>query len=139
MMTGINIWAVLVCGVLAMVFGMIWYGPLFGKTWMRIVGATAMDEAKRKEMQKKAGPLYLVQFLLVLFQVYVLARIAGPTGAIGVRSALWVWAAFIMPTVAGSSMWNNDTRNIAWARFLTQAGYQLLCMIAFGFILGSWH
>ena len=139
-----TIWAVLACGVFAMVLGMVWYGPLFGKTWMRIVGATDMDMQKRKEMQKKAGPLYLVQFLLVLFQVFILSRFIGGTEMIGgimqasVGSAFWIWAGFVMPTIAGAAMWNNDSRKIAWARFLTQAGYQLICFIAFGFILSVW-
>jgi hypothetical protein len=134
-----NYWAILVCGVLAMVLGMIWYGPLFGKTWARIVGATDMDEAKRKEMQKKAGPLYVVQFALVLLQLFVLSHLTGLTAIEGIESALWVWVGFVMPTVAGSSMWNNDSGKISWTRFLVQAGYQLVCLVAFGAILGAWH
>lgn len=129
---------VLVCGVVAMVLGFLWYGPLFGKTWMRVVGATDMDAAARKKMQKKAGPLYLIQFVLTVFQIFVLAHLTGFTWQSGVESAIWVWAAFILPTVAGSSMWNNDPRSVAWTRFLLQAGFQLLCFIVFGIILGTW-
>jgi hypothetical protein len=49
----INYWAVLVCGVLSMVIGFVWYGPLFGKKWMEIVGATFKDIEERKRMQKE--------------------------------------------------------------------------------------
>ncbi|MEK7187319.1 MAG: DUF1761 domain-containing protein [Patescibacteria group bacterium] len=135
----INYWAVLACGILSMVIGFIWYGPLFGKKWMEIVGANPKDMAARKEMQKKAGPLYLVQFLLTLFQVYVLAHfIQAWADASSLETALWIWAAFIMPIVAGSAMWNNDSRKIAWSRFLIQSGYQLVLFITFGYILGTW-
>lgn len=138
-MLEINYWAVLVCGVVSMIIGSIWYGPLFGKTWMRIIGATNQDVETRKKMQKAAGPLYVVQFLLTLFQAYVLAYyIAGWSDASGVVNALWIWAAFIMPTVAGACMWTNDSRQIAWSRFLIQAGYQLVLFIVFGLILGMW-
>lgn len=139
-MMGINLWAVLACGVISMVIGAVWYGPIFGKKWMEIVGVTAMDEAKRKEMQKKAMSLYAVQFVLSLFQAYVLAYyIAGWKEASGVVNALWIWAAFVMPTVAGASMWMNDSGKIKWARFLIQAGYQLVLFVVFGLVLGMWR
>lgn len=135
----INYLAILVCGVLAMVVGYVWYGPLFGKKWMEVVKATAMDEAARKEMQKRAMPLYAVQFLLVLFQVWVLAYyVEGFTQAPPIGNALWVWAGFVVPTVAASAMWNNDSAKISWARFLIQSGYQLVVFVMFGWILGMW-
>lgn len=134
----INWWAILICGVVAMILGSIWYGPMFGKLWMKIIGAPEMDEQKKKEMQKKAMPLYLVQFILVLFQVWVLAYyIAGWEEAPGVVNALWIWAGFVMPTVAAGAMWTNVPRKLAWAQFFIQAGYQLLCFVVFALIL-SW-
>lgn len=123
-----------------MVSGFIWYGPLFGKTWARVVGADFSDLAKRAEMQKKAMPLYLVQFVLVLLQAYILAHfIKGWAEASSVETSLWIWAGFILPTVAGTAMWNNDSSSVAWTRFGLQAGYQIICFIAFGFILGYWQ
>ncbi len=136
----INLWAVLVCGVLAMVIGYVWYGPLFGKKWMEVVGATEMDINERKKMQASAGPLYLVQFLLTLFQAWVLAYyIAGWKEASGVVNSLWIWAAFVVPVIAGTAMWNNDSAKISWTRFLIQSGYQLVIFIMFGLILGYWR
>lgn len=126
------------CGVLSLVLGALWYGPLFGKMWMQITGCTDADIEKRKEMQKKAMPLYFIQFLLVLGQLYVLSHLTGSTGLVGIKSSLWIWGGFVMPTVAGSCMWNNDSRQVAWTRFVLQAGFQLVCFVVFGFILGTW-
>ena len=135
----INYLAVLVCAVLAMVIGFIWYGPMFGKKLMEVVGVTAADLEKRKQMEKSAAPLYAVQFLLTLFQAWVLAYyIGGWQGASGLENSLWIWAAFVMPIVAGASMWNNDSSKVAWSRFFIQAGYQLVLFIMFGLILGLW-
>lgn len=136
----VNYWAILVSAVVAMVLGAIWYGPLFGKKWLEIIGADTEDLARREKMQKRARPLYLIQFLLVLFQMYVLAHyIAGWEDASGVENALWLWAAFVMPTVAAASMWNNDSAKVSWARFLIQAGYQLAIFVIAGFIIGMWQ
>lgn len=139
-MITINYWAVLTCAIISMALGFIWYGPLFGKKWLEITGATKADEATRAEMMKRANKLYAVQFLLSLFQVFVLAYyIASSTATSGISNALWIWAAFIMPTVAGSAMWNSDSAKVSWARFLIQAGYQLVLFALFGLILGLWR
>ena len=135
----INYWAILVVAVLAMVIGAIWYGPLFGKAWLKVIGATELDVEKRKEMQRRAMPLYLTQFVLVLFQMWVLAYyIAGWKEATGLANGLWIWAAFIMPTIAGTAMWNNDSAKISWARFLIQSGYQLVVFVMAGLVIGMW-
>ncbi len=135
----INYISVLACGVIAMVLGFVWYGPIFGKTWLRIIGASEADLAARKDMQKRAMPLYLVSFVLALFQAYVLAHfIKGWEDAQGTETALWIFAGFIVPTIAAASMWNNDRGSIAWARFLIQGGYYLVLFGIFGFILGTW-
>lgn len=136
----INYWAVLVCGVVAMAVGAVWYGPLFGKMWLRVTGATAQDLAAREAMMKRTKYLYAVQFVLVLFQAWVLAYyIAGWSEVSGVTNALWLWAAFVMPTVAAASMWNNDSAKVSWTRFGLQAGYQLVVFVLFGLIIGYWQ
>lgn len=139
-MIEVNFLAVLVCGVIAMALGFIWYGPLFGKKWMEIIHATPKDLEERKKMQQSAGALYVIQFILILFQAYVLAHyIQGWTDASPLENSLWIWVAFIMPIIAQGAMWNNDSAKISWARFLIQASYQLILFIVFALVLGSWQ
>ncbi len=135
----VNYLAVLTCAVISMILGGIWYGPLFGKKWMEILGTDSKDKKEIAKMQKSAGPLYLIQFLLTLFQAYVLAYyVKGWNEVSGVEGSLWIFFAFIMPTIAGFSMWNNYTKKVAIERFLIQSGYQLVLFTLFGLILGSW-
>lgn len=135
----INYFAVLTCVVLSIGIAVVWYGPLFGKKWAEIVGGNFDTLEARREMQKRVMPLYITQFLLTLFQVTILAfYIEGWKEASGLENALWIWAAFVMPTIASSSMWNNDSAKISWARFLIQSGYQLIVFALFGFVLGAW-
>ncbi len=139
-MNDINFWAVLVCAIVSMVLGSIWYGLLFGKKWMEITGASSKTAEERKKMQQSAGPLYAIQFFMSLFQAYVLAYyIVVFKGAPGIDHALWICAAFILPTVAQAAMWNNDSKKVCWARFLIQAGYQIILFVIFGLILGAWR
>lgn len=125
--------------ILAMVVGAIWYGPLFGRKWMEIIGATALDKEKRAEMQKAAMPFYAIQFALTLMQLCVLNNFIGVWGTVsGIQVALWVWIGFIVPTLAGTAMWNNNSNKVKLAQFLIQAGYQLVIFVLFGYILGVW-
>ena len=133
----VNYWAVLVCGIVSMVLGFVWYGPLFGKKWMEIVGATDMDKERRKEMQKGMWKLYLTSFVLALLQACVLARFLPLVSGSVYASIFWLWAGLVVPVLAGASMWNNDSARISWARFLIQSGYYLVLLMIFGFILGG--
>ncbi len=127
----INLWAVVVCGILAMAIGYVWYGPLFGKLWLKACNATALDLEKRKEMEKNAQKLYVIQFAMALFQAYILAY----------TPAAWflIWLAFVVPTVASTSMWNNDSSKVKWTKFLLQSGYFFVMFLVFALVLGAWR
>jgi hypothetical protein len=124
--------------VLSMVVGSIWYGPLFGKKWMEICGVSDADVEKRKQMQKEAMPLYGIQFVLSILQVYILSNLITYTNGPGIGVAFFMWLGFVMPTIAGCSMWNNNPNKVRWAQFLIQSGYQLVMFVIYGYILGMW-
>ena len=132
----ISFWAVIVCAVAAMVLGMIWHSKaLFGNKYMKALGADMnMSPEKMAEIQKKMWQLYIVQFLLVMLQAWVLAQFLW----VGVANALWIWVGFIMPTIAGATMWSARPRKDAWTIFLISAGYSLVLFIMFGLILKAW-
>ncbi len=117
----INYLAVLVCGIVSMVVGFVWYGPLFGKKWAEAIGVNMTDAEECKKMQKAAGPLYMAQFFMTLFQAGVLAyfiklysafmfvssdlgQTPARTIAVSLQCALSLWIVFIFPIVVGNSM-----------------------------------
>ena len=139
METTINYWAILTGAVLSMVLGFVWYGPLFSKKWMEIIGINPRNKVKIKAMQKHSRPLYLVQFLLTLFQVLVLAHLIADTQIVdGIARALWICAAFVIPTLAGTIMWTQKPKILKWQQFLIQSGYQLIMYTIYGIILQIW-
>lgn len=153
----INYWAVLGCAGASMAIGAVWYGPLFGRKWMEVNDLSPDDVSKREAMQKEAMPLSIVQFVLSLLQIFILSIILYVyyryTNLIGscielgqcvertttyVFSSFLIWLGFIMPTVAGLAMWNMKPARVRWTLFGLSAGYQLICLLVFGFILGQW-
>lgn len=138
-MIEVNYLAIIVSAVIATVLGMVWYGPLFGKAWLRVLKVSPNDMETQKKMKEGMMPVLATQILLTLFQVYVLAHFINAwSEASGVETALWIWTAFVMPMIAGMTMWSNDSVSLKWTRFLVQGGYQLACFLIFGAILGVW-
>ena len=133
----INYLAVVSSAILAMAVGFVWYGPLFGKTWLKITGMSSMSEEQQKRMKKDSNKLYAIQFALTLFQVWVLARsFTGVSDA--PQNMVWIWAAIVIPTLASAVMFTGDSTKVKWAKFLVQGGYQLVIFVLFGLILGMW-
>jgi len=119
----INYLAVLVCGVAAMVVGFVWYGPLFGKTWMRIMGVDNMTPEQKESMKKNMWSMYLAQFLLSLITANVLAyHIFNWAGSeSGLVVALCTWFGFVMTTTAGACLWSGKPKKLAWKMFFIKA------------------
>ncbi len=139
-MIEVNYLIIVVCAVLSMIVGAIWYGPLFGKKWMWLMNVNPADATQMAKMKKEAGKLYAIQFILSLIQVYVLFHyIVGAKDEMSpIDNVIWIWLGFIMVTLAGSSMWTNESSDKKWTRFLVQAGYQLVLFLVFGYVIGNW-
>ncbi len=133
----INYLAVVASAIIAMAIGFVWYGPLFGKTWAKVSGLSEMSEEAQKKMMKESNKLYAVQFLITLFQVWVLARsFSGSPDA--PQNMVWIWAAIVIPTLVSAIMWTSDSPKAKWMKLLIQGGYQLIIFVFFGLVLGMW-
>lgn len=135
----VNYIAVLLCGVAAMVVGFLWYGPLFGKAYMKIICPEPMSPEQKEAMKKGMWGMYLVQFVLSLITAYVLAyhiaNWAGPGTPLTV--ALCSWFGFILTTEAGAALWSGKPKKMAWNMFLITASAQLVTFVVFGLIIGA--
>lgn len=136
----VNYISVLLCGVAAMVIGFLWYGPLFGKAYMKVMGADMMSPEQKEKMRKNMWGMYFVQFVLSLITAYVLAyHIANWAGAeTPLMVALCSWFGFILTTEAGAALWSGKPKKLAWNMFFISAGAQLVTFVVFGLILGAW-
>jgi hypothetical protein len=131
-----NYIAVLVSAIAGMVIGGIWYGPLFGKAWIRLSGMTQedIDKAKQKGMAKS----YSGMFVGALVMAYVIARFVGIVGAAtfgaGFVLGFWLWLGLIAPVLLGSVLWENKSCSL-W--FLNAAYYLVEVGVMAG-ILAIW-
>ena len=131
----VNYFAVIAAAVASMAVGMIWYGPLFGKAWMKIQGITkkSMKGMKLKPAQAMTGG-----FIVSLVTAYVLAHFVGSVQATTIgaasRLAFWLWLGFAMPITIGSYLWENKPFKL----FLINGAHWLVSLIVMASVLAIW-
>lgn len=126
-----SIWHIIIAIVAFQVLGFIWYGPLFGKAWGRIIGMSFDDcnSEEKKAMQKRMIPTYILNLVssIVFILSYWFALYASLLTAFGL--ALVVYVGFLLPLLAQNALWSGKPRRLAWQMFGIQAGYQALTLI----------
>ncbi|MEK9176862.1 MAG: DUF1761 domain-containing protein [Patescibacteria group bacterium] len=141
-MIPINYVAILISAVVTMVIGFIWYGPLFGKLWSKLMGFGEMTPEKMKEMQKAAMPGYVASFVGALVMAYVLAHAlvfaSAYLGASGISAGLtagfWNWLGFVAPVTLGAILWDKGKSLTLW---YINGSYYLVVLLAMGAVLAS--
>ena len=130
----VNWLAVIVSAAVSMVVGAVWYGPLFGKRWMKEVGFTQEDIESGQ-----TWPLYGIAMFNSLCMAFVLANVvawADVTGAGGglLLGAL-MWVGFTGFTFAVNHAFEGRTL----AHWAINAGTYLVSLMIMGAILAVWQ
>jgi Protein of unknown function (DUF1761) len=134
-MIPVNGWAVLAAAAFTVVLGFLWYGPLFGKTWMRLAGVS--PETMKPGVLDLAvwiGGALLMAFGLA--HVWVAASAYTHTQGItsGLQAGFWTWLTFVVPVTAGIVVSERKPR----ALWPIGAGYYLVALCGMGVILALW-
>lgn len=133
----INYYAVITAAVATIVFGALWFGPVFGGIWMKLMGFT---KESMKAMPLSAGQAMAGGVVTAFLKAYVLAHVAiafGPM-AVGVEGAFalafWMWLGFVMPTVAHAWLWEGKSFNL----FAFKAVHGFIELLLMALILVLW-
>lgn len=136
----INYTLVIVATVVQFVLGAIWYGPLFGKAWMKIVGAENCTEEDMKKAQKQMAPFYLLQLIVTFVSTWILAMFIGyiSTANVGLTAycvAWLVWLGFLLPNVISGVIWSGTKRNLQFKQIAILGVFQLIAIMVSAWIL----
>lgn len=129
-LSGINLLAVLVAGVVHTVIGLVWFMPkLFGNSWVELTG---------KEM-KPAGrwiPAGLIGHQVMAFVLALIINLANVTNVVGgVVVGILVCLGFMATLEIGELIWEK----IPFKLFLIRVGNQLVGLASAGAILAIWR
>ena len=144
-MHDVNLFAVLVAGVVPMVIGALWYGPIFGKRWM------ALMETTEEELREGFNPLktYGVSFVLALVTAFVIAQLVaevspesvasmgggGGSAMVGVHVALMALVAFVLPVSHQSVTFEGRKAGLAWLNI----GYNGVALLGQAVVIALWR
>jgi hypothetical protein len=138
----INYLAVLACGVVAIIIGFVWYGPLFGKAWIRLAGMDKMTPEQMAAGKKKMPMMAAIQFVGALIIAGVLAHalvfastymhVSGISA--GLQVGFWNWLGFVAPVTVGMVLWEGKP----WKYWMITAGNWLVTLLVMGIILALW-
>lgn len=129
----INWMAVGAASLVGFVIGFIWYGPLFGKAWMKESGLTEED-VQNGNMAKIFG----ITFVLQVIMTYCLAMFLADDSidlAMGTFYGFLTGAGWILPTMIINNLYEQRSFKLSFI----QGGYWVVVFTLMGLILGAWR
>lgn len=129
--SAVNWLAVVVGAVVNMVIGFLWYGPLFGTTWMQWIGKSA-DEIESD------SSMYIFSAASALVTAFVLALTVAAFGATtltgGALLGAIVWLGIGASATLVYSIFEGPPLNV-WT---LHVGYQLVVFVIMGALFAVW-
>lgn len=118
---------ILLAAIGYMVVGFLWYGPLFGKAWMKLSG---ISDAKMNEMKKEGMvKTYGMMFVAALVTSFILSWLIDTMEVSGLTEALWlaaiVWLGFIATSMFTGVLFSKKP----WNLYFIESGYQLAAIL----------
>lgn len=133
----VNYFAVVTAAFSSMVLGSLWYGPLFGKLWMKLSGHK-MNSGGKNNM----GMLYGIAAVGAFVEAYILSHVLvfassymDTSGvSAGLSSGFWMWLGFVATVTLGNVLWYGQS----WKLWFLVNSYYLTSLLVMGAILAVW-
>src|SRR3989338_7746645 len=120
----VNYFAVLAGAVANMVLGFLWFGPIFGKQWMKLMGVKSNKMSKDQEA--KMPMTYSTSFALAIVMSFVMAIVIdfayANTLILGAKIGFMCWLGFVLATHANSALFENKPKE----QVMISTGYYLI-------------
>lgn len=134
----INWWAVIVCMVLSIVVGSVWFGPkTFFPMWWQALGRGDAKPGDGHPMSTVFGLTFVASFVQPLMMALFLHAIypAGATWQAGAQLGLLLWVGFVAPTFLSNRLF----AGYPWIVYLLEVGNHLVNFVLFGIVLAVWR
>jgi hypothetical protein len=140
----INFTGIAAAVIASFLFGWLWFGPLFGRTWARLMGM---------RMDAKPGPGVMVRgMLLAVVGAFLTAYVLffstnvwresvwgvgtdAPAYVYGFFSGFFTWLGFYVPMLLSAVAWEGRS----WKLFALNATYHFLNLQLIAMLVAYWH
>ncbi len=135
--SNINFLAVIAATLSTFLVGWLWYGPLFGKAWMKEIGVTE-EEVEQGDMAKIFGFSFVFEFIMAFCLAMFFYGspesaeiITAGSGAFYGFLTGFGWIFFAMAV-------NSLYEQRSWKYIFINGGYWTVAFTIMGLILGAW-
>lgn len=131
----INYLSVLAAAAAIMGVGALWYGPVFGKHWMKMRGLKPESTRTMKLSARKAMAFACLAALVTAFVLALLIRLLNPIGAGGAfMLALLVWIGFVVPVKSNEVLFEEGDLKL----FLFHIAQSFVAILIAALVLTLW-
>ena len=125
-------WIAVVIGMLlSMVAGALWYGPVFGKLWLRLIGKS-MEEIEEDPMDYLKTAI--AAFVAMLFLNMVVVAFGAQTFGAGLLTGALVFIGFGATQTLVYTLFEGPKESV----WLLHASYQLIVFAIMGGVFSIW-
>ncbi len=133
--SSINWLAVVVCVVVSMVSGSLWFNPkTFFPAWCKVVGA-GREQPGMENMGMTWALTVLSSFVQAIAMSFMVSALGTATAGAGAMLGFMLWLGFIAPTYLVNKLFAGHGLKI-WA---IEVGNHLVNFLLFGAILAAWR
>jgi hypothetical protein len=133
----LNIWAILVATLSTFLVGWLWYGPLFGKSWMTATGLTE-EQLQQGNMAKIFGFAFIFElimaFNLAMFLTGSPEAAEQMTYQMGAFYGFLTGFGWVFFALAVNSLYEQKS----WKYIFINGGYWTVTFTIMGLIIGAW-
>lgn len=139
----VNYWAILVSALVFFGIGMLWYGMLFAKAWIKSMGLSEADlEAQKADenMVKSFGLMFVSSLLVAIATAYLVDYLLfvfpdSSAVRVGLTTAFFAWIGYILSYLITAPAFERRPWSYVWIN----GGYWLVGLAAIGLIVGLWR
>ena len=127
--------SIIVGGIATYVFGFLWYGPIFGKKWVALMGFTPeyMAEAKKKSMGKSYVLAYIGAFVMAYVLSYFMSTL-GISDIVGAWELVFsIWLGFVATVALNPVIWEGKSTELYFLNIF----YYLVALFVMALIIVS--
>tara|TARA_B100000929_G_scaffold271280_1_gene242072 strand:+ start:253 stop:645 length:393 start_codon:yes stop_codon:yes gene_type:complete len=124
-----NILIILLAALAAFLVGGLWYGPVFGKAWIRLIGKAA-DGLPAGNMFKIYGLAFLFALLQATMLAHMFDRLGDPPFHIVMMISCGLALGFVIPAIGTNYLFRREPGKL----FFIDAGYWLAFYAAMGLV-----
>ena len=133
--SSINWLAVIVCVIVSMISGSIWFNPkTFYPAWWKAIGRSEDDQPGMQNMGIVWGGTLISSFVQATSVALMINIMGSMSAGSGAMAGFMLWLGFVAATSLTNKLFAGQLK--AW---VFEAGNHLVNFLLFGAILGAWH